>query len=137
LITGNFLVPHADDRTSRIAGAIRIAALALGVIGQPLSDIAILVGDGGDRAEMIGVEVARRQGLGGQIEEALADHDVADGEIFVLDVRTHVDHGRVLVFAYSARCIVDVDPWSSGVCRVKQSRRQKPFEAPVPAFGLP
>jgi hypothetical protein len=32
---------------------------------------------------MIGVEIARRQRLGGLLEEALADHDVADGEVFV------------------------------------------------------
>jgi len=29
------------------------------------------------------MEVARRQRLGGRIEEAHADHDVADGEVFV------------------------------------------------------
>jgi hypothetical protein len=80
---------HAGDRARRVVGAIRIAALPPGIIRQILDDIVILVGDGRDPAELIGVEVARRQRLGGRIEEAHVDHDVSDGDIFVPSVGTH------------------------------------------------
>ena len=73
-------MPLAGDR-ARVVGAIGKAALAPGVVRQALQYAAILIGEDGDRAEMIGVEKAYRGHLlSGRVDGPAADHDVADRE---------------------------------------------------------
>lgn len=73
----------AGDTAGRIAGAVWEAPPAPGVVTQALDHRPALVGDDRDRAEMVGVEVAQRNGRCGELLDPHADPDVADRQILV------------------------------------------------------
>ncbi len=81
LLAGKAARGLAGDATGRIIRAVGKAALAPGVVGEPLHDQAVLVRDDRDRAEMIGVEISRRQRLGRGLQHPHADLGVADRKI--------------------------------------------------------
>ena len=63
LLAGKAARGLAGDAAGRIVRPVGEAPLAPGVVGQSLDHRAGLVGDDGDRAEMIGVEIAGRDRL--------------------------------------------------------------------------
>jgi hypothetical protein len=71
----------AGEATGRIVGASGEAALAPGVVAVALHHGAGLVGDDGDRAEIVGVEVAGGDGAAGQ--DAHAEQGAAGADIVV------------------------------------------------------
>jgi hypothetical protein len=71
----------AGNAAGWVVGAGGEAPLAPGVVAEPLQHHAVLVGDDADRAEMIGVEITRRDGLGGDVSYPHADLGVADRKI--------------------------------------------------------
>ena len=93
-------IAHLDYR---IIGAVRMAPLAEGVIGQTLDHHTGLVGEGCDRAQMILVEVARVGGLVAEVG-ALADRLAATRPMtspptFMLpQIRSTTDAARVTLF---------------------------------------
>ena len=63
LVAGEAAAALAGDGAGGIVAAVRMAALAPGVVGEALQHGAALVGDDRDGAEMVLVEVARGDGL--------------------------------------------------------------------------
>ena len=70
----------AGDGPRRVGLAVGMAPLAPGVVGEPLHHPAVLVGDDRDRAQVVGVEVARGGGLVGLLDVD-ADEPAADDEV--------------------------------------------------------
>ncbi len=99
-VSGEAATGLAADAACNVVGTVRIAALAPGVIGQPLHHHAEFIRDDRDRAEVIGVEVARGQRLGGDLKRSHADLGISDREIFgplrrsragIADFRQHAE----------------------------------------------
>ena len=80
LVAGEAAVGLAGDGPGRIGAAVGMAPLAPGIVGEPLDHPAGLVGDDGDGAQVVGVEIARGGGLVGLLDVD-ADEPPAGDEI--------------------------------------------------------
>jgi hypothetical protein len=82
LLAGEAARGLAGDVAGRVVRPVRVAPLAPGVVAQALGDGAALVGDDGDRAEVVGMEIARGDGAVG-VQRDHADQGAADHQVVV------------------------------------------------------